>query len=80
MFNVQWPEGAVCSVHRFYAVLPASAAESAANAAIEKLNEPGVENNLLSDGVIRNGGAVCECMLFSISSSLFELYDRHIFY
>lgn len=51
--------------------LPASAAESAANAAIEKLNEPGVENNLFSD--IRNGGAVCECMLFSISSSLFEL-------
>lgn len=53
--------------------IPASAAESAANAAIEKLNEPGVENNLLSDGVIRNGGAVCECKLFSISSSLLEL-------
>lgn len=56
----------------FMASLPASAAESAANAAIEKLNEPGVENNLFSD--IRNGGAVCECMLFSISSSLFELW------
>lgn len=53
--------------------IPARAAESAASAAIEKLNEPGVENNLLSAGPIRNGGAVCECRLLSISSSLFEL-------
>lgn len=53
--------------------LPASAAESAASAAIEKLNEPGVENNLLSAGPIKKGGAVCECRLFSMSSSLFEL-------
>lgn len=55
-------------------ILPASAAGSAANAAIEKLNEPGVENNLLSAGPIKNGGAVCECILLSISSSLFELH------
>lgn len=53
--------------------VPASAAESAANAAIEKLNDPGVENSLLSAGDIKKGGAVCECMLLSISSSLLEL-------
>lgn len=56
--------------------IPASAAESAASAAIEKLNEPGVENNLLSGPPIRNGGAVCECRLLSISSSLFELFKK----
>lgn len=43
-----------------------------ANAAIEKLNDPGAENSLFSDD-IKKGGAVCECMLLSISSSLFEL-------
>lgn len=43
-----------------------------ANAAMEKLNDPGVENSLFSDD-IKKGGAVCECMLLSISSSLFEL-------
>lgn len=40
-----------------------------ASAAGLKLNGPGVENNLLSDD-IRNGGAVCEFILFSMSSSL----------
>lgn len=59
----------------FIACIPARAAESAASAAIEKLNEPGVENILLSP--IRNGGAVCECRLLSISSSLFELFERN---
>lgn len=56
--------------------LPARAAGSAASAAIEKLKEPGVENNLLSAGPIKNGGAVCECILLSISSSLFELQNQ----
>lgn len=57
--------------------LPANAGWSV-SAAIEKLNEPGVGNNLLSFGAIRNGGAVCECMLLSISSSLFELNKSKI--
>ena len=51
-------------------------AGSAASAAIEKLNEPGVEKSLLS-GPIKNGGAVCECMLLSMSSSLFELLKKN---
>lgn len=40
---------------------------------MEKLYEPGVGNNLLSAGDIKKGGGGCECMLFSISSSLAEL-------
>lgn len=43
------------------------------SAAIEKLNEPGDENNLLSAGDIKKGGAVCECIPLSISSAFGEL-------
>lgn len=59
----------------FHLGLPASACESLRlfNA---KLNEPG-GNILLSAGdIMKPGGAVCECMLLSMSSSLFELKRR----
>lgn len=60
--------------HKMF-LLPASVTGSV-SAAIEKLKEPGV-NNLLSAGPIKNGGAVCECMLLSMSSSLFELIKKN---
>lgn len=55
-------------------VLPAKADGSEAKAAIEKLSEP-AERNLLSAEDIKNGAA-CECMLLSLSSSLFELMEK----
>lgn len=54
--------------------LPAKADGSPKAAAIEKLSEL-FERNLLSPGVIKNGAA-CECMLLSLSSSLFELMEK----